>query len=1036
MRTTDSMQALRSAGIVVRLFALTALLVTAAAWFGWPIVFAAGQDGNGWVLLSEAGHSSNEAEDGPYVDPDFPILGQLGDCEGSVGIPFGANPGWVRVSHETNPALASFVEARGQILYHNTDVGGPKKPNPFVTHTDAFFNHYSMDINAFLTLDPDYRHLLGDGNFANSFEPNERGYIEVEWERGGVPMFAFPEEGDRATVFGEHIWDCGHGDDWIGGDNEYRSEIHPPVGWVLYRRTSDANDVPGSDAKRTRDWVWYDSDDLPGSAETLPLDGGLIDTPVRATVADAFFSSFGGDVPESLNGCDTDGPEPCYQANEWRTSLTKQNYEFFVPAPPQPPADPVAGAPFMIWESEDRCAEVPHSPGNPPGDDVEDVGEAGDTAESIGAPACVIEHLVEESVDANGTRGINVTVLAADESFAASGDYIAFARRYKVSWDYAPPEAQKARKYRVTFDTLRVYNDSEPCGEDGEWVLSLRANEAWIHPVNGHGDGDTPFWSDGAVNDARCCLVDCDDFKDYAIAESVEIHVAAGDKVRVWARGFDIDTFSNDILPWVEHEAPGPGSYITALASYDGAEYEILYTVTDLTPASPTPGDLVIGDPKYGPHADTGGVATRVSKLTPIELQGSNATSLEYRYWRDGDAKPEAWSFDITTGDGLKVDLGSAASDGRYTIEYSPTKNGIVIERRTKQIELDSTPPTVTVPASFAIEATSAAGRTVDYTATAVDNLPGPVRFSCVPASGSFFLIKHVTLVTCTATDAVGNTATKTFTIEVFSPFGYIPDFVALSHQWVEIGNSVRVRTGNVGAFDQSAGVPNSPGFEVVLSADALLTGGPKVATQSARLLSNATAGQIWRVDSVQAGTGATYTDKIGYVPLFLGMPIFPAFVAGGVNQTLNGAVSLPAGSYGSLRVKSNGVVTLTSGNYYFTKIDVDSGGKLLFSAPSNVHVTGRVKIGSNSVAGPATGSGFTASDVVLWIAGVDGPPGQPTAFTSTNSATLTMNVYARNGTTTVGESNNATGAFLGLRVRIGNGATLNLDSAFDYPYP
>ena len=160
------------------------------------------------------------------------------------------------------------------------------------------------------------------------------------------------------------------------------------------------------------------------------------------------------------------------------------------------------------------------------------------------------------------------------------------------------------------------------------------------------------------------------------------------------------------------------------------------------------------------------------------------------------------------------------------------------------------------------------------------------------------------------------------------------------------------------------------------------------------------------------------------------------AFGAGTANQTLNGVVSVPPGSYGSLRVKSNGVVTLTGGNYYFTKIDVDSGGKLLFGAASNVHVTGRVKIGSNTVTGPAAGSGITASEVVLWVAGVDGPPGQPTAFTSTNDATLALNAYAKNGTLTIGASNSATGAFLGLRVRVGNGATLNLDSAFDYPYP
>ena len=87
------------------------------------------------------------------------------------------------------------------------------------------------------------------------------------------------------------------------------------------------------------------------------------------------------------------------------------------------------------------------------------------------------------------------------------------------------------------------------------------------------------------------------------------------------------------------------------------------------------------------------------------------------------------------------------------------------------------------------------------------------MTFSCVPASGSFFSIKQVTTVTCTATDAVGNESTDTFTVEVVSPFGYIPDFVALSHQWTNIGNSVIVQTGNVGAFDASIRVPNFCGL-------------------------------------------------------------------------------------------------------------------------------------------------------------------------------------------------------------------------------
>jgi hypothetical protein len=54
----------------------------------------------------------------------------------------------------------------------------------------------------------------------------------------------------------------------------------------------------------------------------------------------------------------------------------------------------------------------------------------------------------------------------------------------------------------------------------------------------------------------------------------------------------------------------------------------------------------------------------------------------------------------------------------------------------------------------------------VNFTTTASDNCPG-VAVVCNPASGSCFPL-GVTTVTCTATDAVGNTATCSFPVSVF----------------------------------------------------------------------------------------------------------------------------------------------------------------------------------------------------------------------------------------------------------------------------
>jgi len=80
---------------------------------------------------------------------------------------------------------------------------------------------------------------------------------------------------------------------------------------------------------------------------------------------------------------------------------------------------------------------------------------------------------------------------------------------------------------------------------------------------------------------------------------------------------------------------------------------------------------------------------------------------------------------------------------------------------------LDTTPPTVTVPADIpAMEATGPGGAIVSFSVTASDIVDAAPVVSCTPASGSTFTI-GTTTVTCTATDASRNEAQATFTVTV-----------------------------------------------------------------------------------------------------------------------------------------------------------------------------------------------------------------------------------------------------------------------------
>ena len=79
---------------------------------------------------------------------------------------------------------------------------------------------------------------------------------------------------------------------------------------------------------------------------------------------------------------------------------------------------------------------------------------------------------------------------------------------------------------------------------------------------------------------------------------------------------------------------------------------------------------------------------------------------------------------------------------------------------------MDTTAPDVSVPASASYEATGPDGAPVSFSASAVDLVDGNVPTTCDHDSGETFPLGE-TQVTCSATDAAGNTGDATFTITV-----------------------------------------------------------------------------------------------------------------------------------------------------------------------------------------------------------------------------------------------------------------------------
>jgi HYR domain len=122
---------------------------------------------------------------------------------------------------------------------------------------------------------------------------------------------------------------------------------------------------------------------------------------------------------------------------------------------------------------------------------------------------------------------------------------------------------------------------------------------------------------------------------------------------------------------------------------------------------------------------------------------------------------------------------------------------------------VDTTPPAITVPADIKVTASAATGNTVSYQTSAIDLVSGIVPTTCVLPSGSVFPL-GTSSVTCSATDAAGNSSIKKFNISVtyawsgfLQPINVDPNNISI----FKLGSTVPVKFQLTGA---SAGVVNA----------------------------------------------------------------------------------------------------------------------------------------------------------------------------------------------------------------------------------
>ena len=121
----------------------------------------------------------------------------------------------------------------------------------------------------------------------------------------------------------------------------------------------------------------------------------------------------------------------------------------------------------------------------------------------------------------------------------------------------------------------------------------------------------------------------------------------------------------------------------------------------------------------------------------------------------------------VTRNSGCSDVTIAADTDGR-TLTCTASSDGGKA-KQSVTIKRDATAPQLAVPDTILQENAPSTGVTVDYTAGAADTLDTSPALDCTHPSGSTF-VPGVTRVSCTATDAAGNTTKDSFEVIVLRP--------------------------------------------------------------------------------------------------------------------------------------------------------------------------------------------------------------------------------------------------------------------------
>ena len=236
--------------------------------------------------------------------------------------------------------------------------------------------------------------------------------------------------------------------------------------------------------------------------------------------------------------------------------------------------------------------------------------------------------------------------------------------------------------------------------------------------------------------------------------------------------------------------------------------------------APPLPGGYYLLD--LGDASSGGFVAGvfRVANLGNADLYVSIEGGTPYDL---GDShfsvEPDSFQLDPGASKVVPVECGGTLPYPHVSVRIVSTSPGdLETTVRVSCKRPDTSPPTLSLPASTIVDATGPAGATVNYSASASDLVDPTPTLTCSRVSGSVFPI-GATTVSCTATDDAGNSASGSFTITVRGAGAQITALIAKTEAFVDSRGIEAALRATLRAAQQALAVGRKPPACVVLAA-------------------------------------------------------------------------------------------------------------------------------------------------------------------------------------------------------------------------